>query len=108
MLLLAKAASQEVTSSGSFGLGIAIPLAPLSADRSPRRRPGPADPVRPPAPRGPTAAPRERRRGRIPVARHRLEPPDDLLRPGRLLPVQRPPLQDPLDALGHVQPRPAQ
>ena len=40
------------------------------------------------------------------MPRHRLQPGDDLLRGRRAPPVQRPPLQHPLDALGHVQPRP--
>ncbi len=58
-------------------------------------------------PRRPLAAPLERRRIGVPVPRHCLQPSDDLLRGRWAPPVQRPPLQHPLDALRHVQPRPA-
>src|SRR3954465_10890851 len=53
----------------------------------------------------PLAAPHKRRRGFVPVTGHRLEPGDDLAGVARVLSVQCPTLQDPLDTLGHVQPR---
>src|SRR3954462_9471471 len=98
--------------SGSFASVMAIRRPRPSPDRPPRARPRAADPVAslplPPTPLHPLPAPPERRRVRIPVPRPRLEPADDLLGPLRMLAPQRPALQDPLDALGHVQPRPAQ
>src|SRR5438105_13494910 len=56
----------------------------------------------------PLAAPLERRRLGVPVGGDRLQPGDDLLGVAGVLPAQGPALQDPLDALGHVQPRAAQ
>src|SRR5262245_55503937 len=100
--------SGSIRSSGSFGSGVAIPW----VDRSGRRCPRCTDPVPPiplsPLPPSPPTIPLERRRVGIPVGGRRLGPPNDLLGIGRVLPVQRPALQDPLDALGHVRPRPAQ
>src|SRR5262245_56008237 len=99
-------------SSGSFDSLVAITPIPFSWDRPPRLRGRATNWVTPfalalPSP-PPLAAPLERRRGLVPMSGHRLEPADDLPDRCRGLPAQRPPLQDPLDALRHVQPRPAQ
>src|SRR4051794_21321120 len=94
--------------SGSFALPVAIsgPRHPADGHASVRTRA--ADPVAtfPLAlPTGRTLpAPPEWRRGLVPVPGHGLEPGDDLAGVARVLTVQRPALQDPLDALGHVQP----
>ena len=49
-------------------------------------------------------------RGRVVVARlcYRFEPGNYLVGGSLILPVQRPPLQDALDRLGHIQPGAAQ
>ena len=63
-------------------------------------------PVSLPLPSGRTLpAPLKRRRVRIPVIDHGREPGHDLARIGRMAAGQRPTLQHPLDAFGHVQPR---
>src|SRR3954451_22176886 len=94
--------------SGSFASLVGIRRPRPSPDRPPRARSRAADPVAslplPPAPLHPLPTPLERRRIRIPVPGHRLEPADDLGGPLRMLTSQRPPLEDPLEALGHVQP----
>ena len=99
------------TAIGSFVTALAITLPP-PPDRPPRLRPRPAHPVptrtRAGPPGRPLPAPRERRRVRVPVPRHRLEPAGDLARRRGVLAVQGAPLEYPLDAHGHVRPRPAQ
>src|SRR4051812_8190221 len=96
--------------SGSLGLRVTITCS-RPPDRLPRACPRAADPVAtlslPPPTGRSLAAPDEGRRRRVPVPRHRLEPADDLGGPLRMLAAQRPPLQDALQALGHVQPGPA-
>src|SRR5215203_4521016 len=99
------------TTSGSFGLLIAISGSRRPAKRNASACPRAADsvaafPLAPPT-GGSLPAPHERRRGRVPVPGHRLEPADDLADVLRVLARQGPPLEDPLHALGHVQPRPA-
>ena len=68
----------EVASSGSFALGVAINRARASRIGSPGAGPRAAQPVAtlplPLPPGRPLAAPLERRRGRVPVPGHRLEP----------------------------------
>src|SRR3954469_24769171 len=54
------------------------------------------------------AVPDERRGLPVPAPRRLLEPGADLGRAPRLLPVERPALEDALDRLGHVQPAAAQ
>ena len=52
----------------------------------------------------PLPTPPKRRRLLVPVRRHGLQPGHDLLRRLRVLALQRPSFQNPLDALRHVQP----
>src|SRR6476659_2745744 len=62
----------------------------------------------PPPPLPALAVPDERRGLPVPAPRRLLEPGADLGRAPRLLPVERPALEDALDRLGHVQPAAAQ
>src|SRR5271154_3843417 len=99
------------STSGSFALSMAISRARSSTDRvsgaGPRApQPMATLPLTPP-PGRPMTTPLEPRRGRVPVPCHRLEPRYDLRHRRRVLTVQGPPLEDPLEALGHVQPGPA-
>jgi len=55
--------------------------------------------------RGSLPIPHEWRWSRVPVPAHCFEPGDDLADVYQVLPRQGPPLEDPLQALGHVQPR---
>src|SRR5439155_6322980 len=95
-------------SSGSVASVVAITPADRLTGASSRPADGVPSVPLPLPPGGPPAAPDERRRGRVPMPGHGPEAVDYLIRVGRVLSVQRPPLEHPLDALGHVQPRPAQ
>src|SRR6476646_4393676 len=88
---------------------LASPVAITSSDWPTSERARPAHRMAtfplPLPPRGPLAAPHEGRRILVPMPRHQTEPVDDLARACRVLAVQRSPLEHPLNALGHVQPR---
>src|SRR3954466_12514690 len=76
-----------------------------------RERGGAADGMTvtgPPPPPPALAVPDEGRGLPVPVAGRLLEPGADLGRAARLLPLERPALEDALDRLGHVQPAAAQ
>ena len=54
------------------------------------------------------AAPFKGRGSQVPVRSNRLEPGDDLIGVGRMLPIQSTPLENTLNAFGHVQPTASQ